>query len=329
MGAVVILLVFMTIGPNVPTIAAQVQPECQTFKETNKTLCGQFLAYWNAHGGIAQQGFPITNEFLEVSDTDGKIYTVQYFERAVFELHPENKPPYDVLLSHLGKMLYKQKYPNGAQELPPDARSQAGLLFPETGKEIRGLFLDYWKSHGGLAQFGFPITNLVREKSDLDGKEYIMQYFERAVFELHPENKPPYDVLLSQLGTLQFKKKYLNGPTLPASQWGGEGITLQIIDKGARLEYHCAYGRIDTPSITLDDNGHFDVQGVHTFIDPNSERPTAPQAARYTGMVKGDIMTLTVTVSNASVLRPKASGHQVLGPFTLILNQPPVIHRCQ
>jgi carboxyl-terminal processing protease len=28
---------------------------------------------------------------------------VQYFERAVFEYHPENEPPYDVLLSQLGK----------------------------------------------------------------------------------------------------------------------------------------------------------------------------------------------------------------------------------
>ena len=36
-------------------------------------------------------------------DVDGKTYTVQYFERAVFELHPENQPPYNVLLSLLGR----------------------------------------------------------------------------------------------------------------------------------------------------------------------------------------------------------------------------------
>jgi hypothetical protein len=28
------------------------------------------------------------------------------------------------------------------------------------------------------------------------------------VFEWHPENAPPYDVLLSQLGTFQYKLKY-------------------------------------------------------------------------------------------------------------------------
>jgi hypothetical protein len=44
---------------------------------------------------------------LEVNELDGKVYAVQYFERAVFEYHPENQPPYDVLLSHLGTFRYR------------------------------------------------------------------------------------------------------------------------------------------------------------------------------------------------------------------------------
>jgi YVTN family beta-propeller protein len=58
-----------------------------------------------------QQGFPISDEFQEKSSLNGKVYTVQYFERAVFERHPENQPPYDVLLSQLGTFRYKAKYP--------------------------------------------------------------------------------------------------------------------------------------------------------------------------------------------------------------------------
>ena len=42
-----------------------------------------------------------------------------------------------------------------------------------------------------------------------------MQYFERAVFEKHPENQPPYDVLLSQLGTFQYKQKYQSAKPTP------------------------------------------------------------------------------------------------------------------
>jgi|GEM_PF-2755762 len=95
------------------------QAGCQTFKETGKTVCGRFLQYWQQNGGLPQQGYPISNEFREKSDLDGKDYTVQYFERAVFELHPENKPPYDVLLSQLGTFQFNRKYPNGEPGAPP------------------------------------------------------------------------------------------------------------------------------------------------------------------------------------------------------------------
>lgn len=186
------------------------QSDCRSFPETGKRVCGRFLAYWQEHGGLAQQGFPISNEFREVSEVDGKEYTVQYFERAQFELHPENAPPHDVLLSLLGSLRYKEKYPNGSQsqELPPSKMLGPERVFPETDHTIRGPFREYWEGHGGLAQQGFPISQPLLERSDRDGKEYVMQYFERAVFELHPENAPPHNVLLSHLGRLRFERKY-------------------------------------------------------------------------------------------------------------------------
>jgi pimeloyl-ACP methyl ester carboxylesterase len=179
----------------------------RTFPETGQTVTGVFLDYWGAHGGLAQQGFPISPAFTEVSDLDGRSYTVQYFERAVFEYHIVNAAPYDVLLSQLGTFQYRQKYPGGAPGQQPD-NSTGSQLFTDTGKRVGGQFLAYWKSHGGLAQQGFPISDPFQERSDLDGKTYTVQYFERAVFELHPENAAPYDVLLSQLGTFRYKQEY-------------------------------------------------------------------------------------------------------------------------
>ncbi len=41
-------------------------------------------------------GFPISGELWE----DGRL--VQYFERNRFEFHPENAPPYDVLIGRFG-----------------------------------------------------------------------------------------------------------------------------------------------------------------------------------------------------------------------------------
>ncbi len=182
-----LLLVLVGTTALTGTSSVRAQGNCQTFKETGKSVCDKFLTYWNEHGGLRQQGYPISGEFQEVSDVDGKTYTVQYFERAVFELHPENAPPYDVLLSLLGKITLNQKYPSGPPGPLTGANPQVGQLFPETGQYVWGEFLDYWKANGGLAQYGYPITEEFKEVNPSDGQTYTVQYFERNRFEWHPE----------------------------------------------------------------------------------------------------------------------------------------------
>lgn len=138
---VLMLTIGITIGstakPTAP--AAQAQAGCRTFTETHKIVCGRFLDYWNAHGALAQQGLPLTGEFTEVSDTNGQAYIVQYFERAVFEKHPENPAPYDVLLSQLGTFRFQQKYsgvdPSGSAQ-PPQPQPPTGGKIHELGDEF-------------------------------------------------------------------------------------------------------------------------------------------------------------------------------------------------
>ena len=179
----------------------------RTFPETGRTVTGIFLDYWQRNGALPQQGFPISGVMTEVSELNNKAYTVQYFERAVFEHHPENEPPFNVLLSQLGTFRYREKYPQGAPNQRPNT-SPGSVLVPETGKRIGGRFLQYWRENGGLMQQGYPISEEFTETSDLNNKPYTVQYFERAVFEHHPENAAPYDVLLSQLGTFRYREKY-------------------------------------------------------------------------------------------------------------------------
>ncbi|HEY0071623.1 MAG TPA: hypothetical protein VGE04_16785 [Chloroflexia bacterium] len=303
---------------------AESQAGCQAFQETGKSVCGKFLEYWKAHGGLQQQGFPISAPMQEKSDVDGKTYTVQYFERAVFELHSEKQAPYDVLLSLLGSLRYKAKYPNGAPELPDDAKAEAGMTFPETGKTIKGAFLQYWKTNGGLAQQGFPITNLVREKSELDGKEYIMQYFERAVFELHPDQKAPFNVLLSQLGTLRYNMKYAGttpGNVLPTGAWGGEHLAITVRTEGMFIEFDCAHASFEGP-ITVA-NGQFQANGTYTRetgvqMEPDL-RPQG-QPAVINGTVAGANLTIAITIEG-----DRASQ---IGPLTATKDQAPVIRKC-
>jgi hypothetical protein len=193
-------------------VLTRLQPQvtCQHFQESGRSICGTFLDYWNSHGGLAQQGYPISNEMFDRSDTDGKTYTVQYFERAVFEKHPENRAPNDVLLQLLGVFAYEERYPDGAPDQIPN-KVDGAQFFDATGKYVGGKFLEYWQRNGGLAQQGYPISEEFMEMSAMDGQMYKVQYFERAVMEYHPGNQPPYDVLLSQLGTFRHKERFGSG----------------------------------------------------------------------------------------------------------------------
>jgi len=174
------------------------------FAPTGHTLRGAFLDYWNRYGGLAQFGYPLTEEFFEPVGADNKLYQVQYFERNRFEYHPENKgTQYEVLLGVLGLDFRKADAP--VPSLPPS--SQPFYYFSETGHNLSGKFKEYWDTHGGLFVHGFPITEPVMERST-NGKEYLVQWFERNRFELHPENAgSPYEVLLGVLGRQLSEKK--------------------------------------------------------------------------------------------------------------------------
>jgi hypothetical protein len=182
------------------TISGPSSGSSRFFPETGFTVSGRFLTYWETNGGLALNGFPISaarDEKLE----DGKTYTVQYFERVRMEYHPENAAPNDVLLGQFGRRIHPAD--------PPAAQIVGALYFSETGHNLSDITTDrknvvnfarYFDNNGGLRQFGYPITEIFPEKLD-DGNTYQVQYFERARFEYHPENKgTPYEVLLGQFG---------------------------------------------------------------------------------------------------------------------------------
>ena len=242
MSALALLVAALPLAGGAPAVA---QGGSRTFPETGKTVKGRFLQYWNERGGLAQQGFPISDEMSEKSDTDGKTYTVQYFERAVFELHPENRTPNDVLLSLLGVFTWNRIHPNGAPDQKPNT-SAGSVAFPQTGKRLGGRFLEYWNANGGLAQQGYPISDEFQERSRVDGKTYTVQYFERAVFELHTENQRPFDVLLSLVGRFEHQRKYATGAPLTigllSDTSGSLAIYGPMVERGFALGLEYATG---------------------------------------------------------------------------------------
>jgi len=105
------------------------------FDQTGFCVSSLFYDYWTANGGLAQQGLPLGKEFAEVNPSDGKTYSVQYFERARFEFHPENMAPYNVLLGLLGGEQYKARY-GGGQPAPSPRPSTGPAPAPLAGAQL-------------------------------------------------------------------------------------------------------------------------------------------------------------------------------------------------
>ncbi len=168
------------------------------FPQTARCVSTSFYQFWAQNGGLTTFGYPISDEIGEKLG-DGKIYAVQYFERARFEYHPEAPDPYKVQLGLIGREMHGLD----ARVAPYNGRR----YFQESGHGVADDFLNFWLNNGGVTILGWPIS----EEQTLtlaDGKSYVVQYFERSRLERHPENAAPYNVLVGQLGKEMFQQKY-------------------------------------------------------------------------------------------------------------------------
>lgn len=202
-----IILCFIVAWIMVPVRHAQATERC--FVETGFCISGRIQEYWEQNGGLPVFGYPIST--LGVITVDGEKVIAQRFERNRLELHPTNNRPYDVLLGRLGADRLGQQGRDW-NTFTKSGDTPRCIFFAQTQQQVCGAILAYWKSHGlnidgkaqvteaeSLALFGLPLSPLQTETM-ADGKQYQVQWFERARFELHPENAAPYDVLLGLLG---------------------------------------------------------------------------------------------------------------------------------
>lgn len=166
-------------------------------------------------GGVSQLGYPITEPFVERNMSDGELYWVQYFEKAVLEYHSDAPDGDKVQLVALGAWQLSRRYPDGLPAVPPavtlPGESSYSHMFNETGHAVSGPFLRFWHDGGELKRFGYPISPPIEEKNEDDGKMYVIQYFERAVMQHHPEDNPPNDVQLAAIGSKRLNDLYPTG----------------------------------------------------------------------------------------------------------------------
>ncbi len=175
------------------------------FPETGHSVSGGFLEFYDFKGGPFIFGLPITEEIFE----GGR--TVQYFEKARFEWHPENPDPYKVQLGLLGLQIYGQVDQPVPDTTWPGQMDQR--YFPETGHIVKGLFLSFFDNYGGPEIFGNPISE------EFMINEVLVQYFQRVRMEIYPHY--PDWVYLGNLGTEWLDKNplYLPEPSTPRGRY--------------------------------------------------------------------------------------------------------------
>ena len=225
------------------------------FPATGHWVVGEFLATYDSvpdPGTIF--GNPLTEAYQE---SVGGRY-VQYFERARFELVPDNPADFRVKISLLGELMYTP-----GPELKPSANLPACKEFVESQKRVCYAFLDYFEANGGAAIFGYPISNFeIREG-------LIVQYFQRARFEWHPGLPPGKRVKLTNLGKRYFDflgeyPRRLTPPPYPGAQRPDVVLSIQ-----ARLfAKHAVLSQNGTQTlyITVQDQKNFPLAGAEVTL---------------------------------------------------------------
>jgi YVTN family beta-propeller protein len=179
------------------------------FEETGNCVDGRVQEFWERNGGVEVFGRPIGG--LQQEQVGGRLKQAQWFERARIELHPEQPQPYDVQLGRVGAERLGQQGRNWFA-LPKAAPTAGCRTFAGTGHQVCEPFLAAWRERGvdldgnnvtsereSLALFGMPLSEPQPEM--LDGREVVVQWFERARFELHPRDGAPAEVHFGLLGS--------------------------------------------------------------------------------------------------------------------------------
>ena len=160
--------------------------------ETGQYLHGTFRLFYEQNGGYEVFGNPITPII-----TDGGL-RVQYFEKARFEVPFGHNEQAAVMLSRLGALAIEAIDPKERGPAFATGSVSGGTYFAVTKHTISSNFETFWKKHGALALFGYPLSE--QFYTIRNGVTVKVQYFERARFEEQLDGNAPV-VRLANLGS--------------------------------------------------------------------------------------------------------------------------------
>ncbi len=172
-------------------ISAKAQQAGQYFPQTGHNITGEFWTFYQSVQDASMVfGAPLTEAF---TSADGSGLPVQYFQHARFELHADQPIGNRVQTTPLGRLLYRGGAPSVNLTTPGACRVFA------TGYGVCYDFLTFFDRHGGVLRFGYPMSAFEFQS---DGR--LVQYYEKALLEWHPELPPDQSVRLADLGMTYF-----------------------------------------------------------------------------------------------------------------------------
>jgi len=139
-------------------------------------------------------------------------------------------------------------------------------------------------------------------------------------------------MLISALVSVTFALPVIRGKSMnllgqtklypvTSGSWGGQSIRFDIAKTGVTIEFDCADGQIPS-ELKADKQGRFKAEGTLTGRGAGPIRRDAvpqPMPALYEGTVKGNVMTLKVTLLKTN---------ESAGEFTIERSKAPSLHRC-
>lgn len=168
------------------------------FPETGHIVTGEFLEFYErADDPLLLYGYPITDAFVD--PVYGRL--MQYFQKARFELYPDEPEELRVKLSPLGRYVHQTGLP---QVLPASQLGCQTFTETEASFQVCYAFLDFFNAHGGVSQFGYPISGMEIQ----DGR--VVQTFQKARFEWHSLLPSGKRVQLAELGRIYFDQQALD-----------------------------------------------------------------------------------------------------------------------
>ncbi len=182
-----------------------------------------FRSFVVRFGGTAFFGAPLTASFVH----NGR--TAQLFENFVLARWPEHADTtYEVQPELLGETASGQRY---FEQIRAFRSEDQVVYFPQTRHSLRFGFLQYWKDHGGLDVFGYPISEEVPDAG------IVAQWFQRAKLTYDPERAQP--VQLADLGRQWLEQTtggmaadYVVESTPPVGPGAAASMRLTVTNKG-------------------------------------------------------------------------------------------------